>query len=159
LVSAGVTAVAEAFAGVSFQWWLSENILLEMWEKWVMIAALAGITCLMRASIGDIVAAGAAPFGLALLEECAAIAASQGYAPRAEALGRNRETLTREGSPLVASMFRDVERNGPVEVEQVIADLLRRGDERGIAAPTLRVACAHLLTYEVRRLREAAAQG
>jgi 2-dehydropantoate 2-reductase len=158
LVSAGVTAVAEAFAGVSFQWWLSENILQEMWEKWVMIAALAGITCLMRASIGDIVAAGAAPFGLALLEEGVAIAASQGYAPRAEALGRNREALTREGSPLVASMFRDIERHGPVEVEHLIADLLRRGEQQGISAPTLRVACAHLQTYEVRRLREAAGQ-
>jgi 2-dehydropantoate 2-reductase len=123
-----------------------------------MIAALAGITCLMRASIGDIVGAGAAPFGLALLEEGAAIAASQGYAPRAEALGRNREALTREGSPLVASMFRDIERHGPVEVEHLIADLLRRGEQQGISASTLRVACAHLRTYEVRRLREAAGQ-
>jgi hypothetical protein len=31
-----------------------------MWEKWAFIAANVGITCLMRAAIGDIVAAGGA---------------------------------------------------------------------------------------------------
>ena len=32
----------------------SEQILQEMWEKWVFLAAFAGSTCLMRAAIGDI---------------------------------------------------------------------------------------------------------
>ena len=39
---------------------LSTAILQEMWEKWVFIATIAGITCLMRATVGDIVAAGGA---------------------------------------------------------------------------------------------------
>ena len=36
---------------------LSQSILQEMWDKWVFIAAAAGITCLMRAAVGDIVQA------------------------------------------------------------------------------------------------------
>ena len=42
-----------------FEVHLSNAILQEMWEKWAFIATGAGITCLMRASFGDIVAAGA----------------------------------------------------------------------------------------------------
>ena len=155
--SARVEAVAEVFARASFESRLSQSILQEMWEKWVFIAALAGITCLMRATVGDIVAAGAAPITIALLDECAAIAAAQGYPPRAEPLGRSRDVLTRAGSPMVASMFRDIERGAPVEVDHLMADLLRRGEEKSIAAPTLRMACAHLHAYEARRVREAAA--
>jgi len=158
LLSARVEAIAEVFARASFHLRLSECILQEMWEKWVFIAALAGITCLMRATVGDIVASGAAGFTVELLDECAAIAAAHGYAPRAESLERSRDVLTREGSPMVASMFRDIERGAPVEVEHMMADLLRRGEAQDIPAPTLRTACAHLRAYEVRRLREAAAR-
>src|SRR6267154_1339081 len=51
-----------------------ESILQDMWEKWTFIATAAGITCLMRASVGDIVAAGGAPIAEALLDEISAIA-------------------------------------------------------------------------------------
>jgi 2-dehydropantoate 2-reductase len=156
--AARVQAIAEVLARASFQSRLSECILQEMWEKWVFIAARAGITCLMRSTIGDIVTAGAAGCTVALLDECGAIAAGQGYPPRPEALERSRDVLTREGSPMVASMYRDIERGAQVEVEHLIADLLRRGEEKDIPAPTLRMACAHLRAYEARRLREAAAR-
>ena len=52
---------------------LSKAILQEMWEKWVLIAAIAGITCLMRAPVGDIVAANATHLTTTLLDECTAL--------------------------------------------------------------------------------------
>ena len=57
-----------------------------MWEKWVFIATAAGITCLMRATIGDIVAAGASDLAGALLDECAEAAQRNGYPPREAAV-------------------------------------------------------------------------
>ena len=45
----------------------SEEIILVMWEKWVFLATLAGITCLTRSAVGDIVAAGGADLTAALL--------------------------------------------------------------------------------------------
>ena len=36
---------------------LSPNILQDMWEKWVFLATLAGMTCLMRAPVGPILEA------------------------------------------------------------------------------------------------------
>ena len=132
---------------------LSEAILQEMWEKWVFITTIACTTCLLRTTIGDVVAAGAGEIPLALAAECVAIATRCGYAPRAAAVERLRTTVTTAGSPLTASMMRDVERGGPVEVDHVVGDLLRRGADG--ASPMLRVAYLHLKAYEARRARMA----
>ena len=58
--SSRTDAIEAALAGARFDSRRSESILREMWEKWVFIATLAGVTCLMRASVGDVVAAGGA---------------------------------------------------------------------------------------------------
>jgi 2-dehydropantoate 2-reductase len=58
--SSRIKMIGSEFSGARFEARPSNAILQEMWEKWVFIAASAGITCLMRAAIGEIVAAGAA---------------------------------------------------------------------------------------------------
>lgn len=154
--SARVEAIASAFSGARFVSRLSNAILQEMWEKWVFIATCAGITCLMRASVGDIVAANAADLTATLLDECAAIASSQGFPPRPASIQQSHKTLTAPDSELEASMFRDIQRGAPIEADHMIGDLLRRGEKKALASPLLRVAHAHLKAYEVRRAREAA---
>ena len=112
--SARIQAIARLSPAPKFDARLSDAILQEMWEKWVFIATAAGITCLMRAAIGDIVAAGAADLATALLDECAAIAAAQGFAPRRGGdAAQPRPMFTAPGSPLTASMLRDIERGAP----------------------------------------------
>ena len=151
-----IEAVAADFSGAGFEARLSEAIRQEMWEKWLFIATGAGITCLMRAAIGDIVAAGGADLATGLLAECAAIAAAQGFAPRPEILERARAALIAPGSPMTASMLRDIENGGPVEADHVLGDLLRRA-AKPAESSLLRVAYLHLKAYEARRAREAAA--
>ena len=151
--SARTDAIAAAFAGARFDGRRSDRVLQEMWEKWVLIAAVAGITCLMRAAVGDIVAAGESELGVALLVECEAIAAAQGYAVREPVRERSRRALSAAGSALTASMLRDVERGAAAEGEAILGDLLARAAP-GQAAPLLRVALAHLRAYEARRRRE-----
>jgi 2-dehydropantoate 2-reductase len=150
-----VEAILSAFSTGRFVSRLSHTIVQEMWEKWVFIAACAGITCLMRASVGDIVTAGAADLAATLLDECAAIAGGQGFPPSVASVQKSRATLTAPGSELTASMFRDIERGAPIEADHMIGDLLHRGQEQAIASPLLRVAHAHLKAYEARRAREA----
>lgn len=150
-----VEAIAKAFSGAKFEARLSEAILQEMWEKWVFIAAAASITCLMRATVGDIVAAGAADVAAALLDECAAIATRQGFAPSRAFLERYRAALTTPGSPLTASMLRDIEKGAPTEADHILGDLLARAGERPDPRALLRVAYAHAKAYEARRAREA----
>jgi len=152
-----VEAIASTFSGANFDSRLSKTILHEMWEKWVLIATMAGSNCLMRATVGDIVAAGAENLSLALLDECAGIATAQNFAPSAAAMTRNRGMLTMPGSTFAASMLRDVERGAPTEADHILGDLIRRGSAGGGGPndfPLLRIAYAHLRAYEARRKRE-----
>ncbi len=149
-------AILAALSNAGFDARLSEHVQQDMWEKWTFIAALAGITCLMRAAVGDIVAAGAGDMAGGLFDECTDIASRHGYVPRAAPQERNRQMLTTPGSPLTASMLRDVERNSRTEADHMIGDLLRRGEEKRADVPLLRIAYAHLKAYEARRVRESA---
>jgi len=151
--SGRVEAIAAEFEGTHCEARRSNNIMQEMWEKWVLIATTAGINCLMRAPIGDIVAAGADNLGLALLDECCAIAAWQGYEVAESARQRIHSLLTGPGSMFAASMLRDIERGAPIEANHIIGDLLRRGEAERVY-PLLRIAEAHLNTYQARRIRE-----
>jgi 2-dehydropantoate 2-reductase len=147
-----IDAIAEAFVAAKVQGGASDAILQEMWEKWVFISTAAGITCLMRAAVGDIVAAGAADRTLALYDEIAAVAAWQGFAPRPTSVQRGKTMLTAAGSPFTASMLRDVESNRPVEADHMLGDLLKRSGKTD-GFPMLRLAYAHLKAYEARRAR------
>src|ERR1700733_4772927 len=144
-------AIASTFSGANFDSRLSKTILHEMWEKWVLIATMAGSNCLMRAAVCDIVAAGAENLSLALLDECAGIATAQNFAPSVAAMTRNRGMLTMPGSTFAASMLRDIERGAPTEADHILGDLIRRG-AGGRAGPSdlplLRIAYAHLRAYE-----------
>jgi 2-dehydropantoate 2-reductase len=150
--SARIEAVHADFTGANFDSQLSLIVLQDMWEKWIFIATMAGITCLMRAALGDIAKAGGTPTALALFEECSAIAAKNAHAPRAAVSERVRKTLLAPGSTLTASMLRDVEGNKKTEHEHVLGDLFSRA--QGTRAPVLEICLAHLRAYEARRLRE-----
>ena len=154
-VSPRSEAIAAALSGAGFELRLSNAILQEMWDKWVFIAAAAGITCLMRAAFGDIVAAGAVDLTTALFDECCAIAAAQGFPPGEATRKFTRSMLTAPQSTITASMLRDIERGGPIEADHIVGDLLRRStaqppNDRSL----LRIAYAHLKAYEARRKRE-----
>ena len=140
--------------GARFNAHASAEILQEMWEKWVFLASLAGGTCLMRATIGDICASpGGADFVLGLLEDCSSIAAAEGYAMREAQLKRARKMLTAAGSSLTASMLRDIERNAPIEADHIIGDLLQRAALSKAKPAHLSIAYTHLKAYEARRIR------
>jgi 2-dehydropantoate 2-reductase len=124
----------------------------------LFIATAAGITCLMRATIGDIIAAGGGDLATTLLGECTAIAREQGFAPRAPALQQSRAMFTTPGSPLTASMLRDIEGNGHTEAEHLLGDLMRRGGAQENPSSVLRTAYLHVAAYEARRTRLAKAR-
>jgi 2-dehydropantoate 2-reductase len=145
-------AIGEVFRSGDFAASVSENIVQEMWEKWVFLASLAAATCLMRASVGTIVAAPSGrDFMLGILDECSATAAASGYAPTGPFFERVKGMLTAEGSQMTASMFRDVKAGFPVEADHIIGDLVARADAAKIPVPKLRTAYTHLKAYEAQR--------
>jgi 2-dehydropantoate 2-reductase len=147
-----VLAIAGVMAAGKFGSVASEHIIQEMWEKWVFLASLAAATCLMRSSVGNILAApGGKDFLLGMLDECGAVATAEGHAPRAPFLDRTRGMFTAEGSQMTASMFRDIKVGAAVEADHVIGDLIARGDAAKVPVPKLRIAYAHLKAYEKQR--------
>jgi 2-dehydropantoate 2-reductase len=133
---------------------LSPDIIAFMWEKWVMLAASGAMTCLLRGSVGDVVAV---KYGretaLAIIDECAAIARAAGYPMPEKGMTFTRDFLTKPRSPFTASMYRDLHKGAPVEVDQILADLLARGDAHGVTTPLLRASCVQLTVYENSRTK------
>ncbi len=152
--------VLAAMSGAGFDPQLSENIMQSMWEKWVLLASLAGSTSLMRSSIGDIMEApDGQQFVLDLLAECSSVATAAGHAPGTGFLQQLRGLLTTAGSPLTASMFRDIENRARIEADQIIGNLIERGRSLGLketSLPLLRLVYTHLKSYEARSKRSAA---
>jgi 2-dehydropantoate 2-reductase len=147
-----VRAIAEVLKSGNFGSSASEHVMQDMWEKWVFLASIAASTSLMRATVGNILAApGGKDFLLGILDECKAVATAEGFPPRAPSLERTRAMLTMEGSPMTASMFRDIQAGLPVEADHVVGDLIARGDAAKVPVPRLRTAYTHLKAYERQR--------
>lgn len=159
-LSIRLTEIANALEKVKFGINVSREIIPDMWSKWVFLASLASGTCLMRATIGDILQTpGGGDFLLGLIEECSSIAAGESFPIPAASLNQTRRMLTETGSPLTSSMLRDMERNGPIEADHILGDLLQRADQSSASRngfPLLRVAYAHAKAYELRRSRSLA---
>lgn len=129
----------------------ADDIIGAMWEKWFFLATLAGSTCLMRASVGEIVRTNEGErFISHMLDECSAVAKACGHAPQPASQSNARATLTDRQSNISASMLRDIQRGGEIEGDHIVGDLIRRGREHDVPTPLLEVAYIHLQAYQNR---------
>lgn len=131
---------------------LTSEIEREMWEKWTLLAALGGICCLMRGTVGEVAAApGGRDFAAAIVDEVVAAVRAVGKTPSEAFVANTRETLTKAGSGHTSSMYRDLQKGGAVEADQIVGDLLKRAQQAGIAMPLLSLAYANLCVYQSRQ--------
>ncbi len=143
-----VRAIAEVFGTVNGAT-ATEHVIQDMWEKWVFLCSIAASTSLMRGSVGAIVASpGGKDFLLGILDECSAVARAAGHEPGGPFFQRVKGMLTAEGSPMTASMFRDIKAGAKVEADHVVGDMIARAEAAKIAVPKLRTAYTHLKVYE-----------
>jgi 2-dehydropantoate 2-reductase len=143
-------------AGVSAV--LSPDVMQEMWDKYVLLCSFAAITCLMRASVGDIARTAAGrDIAREIVDTCVGVAEREGHPPAPQVLAGIVEWVTARDSLLTASMLRDMERGARIEGEHIVGDMLRRAQAAGIEARLLSAAHCHLQAYESRRQRERAA--
>jgi len=137
--------------GARFDARLSTDIMQVMWEKWVQLASLGAITCLMRGTIGEIVAApDGAEISLKVLEESAAVATACGHQPSETLLSKHAGAMTAPGSSLTSSMYRDLRKGGPVEADHILGDFIERGSAHDVATPLLKAAFVNLRVYQDR---------
>lgn len=152
--------LADAFARAGVEHTCSTQINQDMWNKFTFLTVLAAATCLMHASVGTLVAIdGGRAFIEQLFAECQAVAQAAHHAAASNVQAKALAMLTQAGSPLTASMLRDLESGHAVEGEHIVGDMLARARAAAIQAPLLSLAWIHLQAYQRRRTEQGGDQG
>jgi 2-dehydropantoate 2-reductase len=141
----------DQLSGAGFDVSISDDIVADMWHKWVFIGTVGALTCLMRGTVGDIVAVpGGRALGPAILAEASAVSAAASYPVPADKVAATTQAVTQDGSLLTSSMSRDLADGRRVEVEAVLADLASRGADLGEPTPLLDLATMQLRVHNAR---------
>jgi len=132
-------------AGADFDSRYAENIEQVLWDKWVLLATLAGMTTLCQGAVGEIVAT---PWGADLTRrmfaECCGVAASCGHAIDEAARDKALAMLTQPGSAFTASMLRDMKSGLRTEHEHILGEMVRRGLAQGVGCDLVAMAHTHM---------------
>ncbi len=145
-------AIAATIGKAAFDSVYSQAVMHDIWEKFAFITAASGLTGMMRAPIGAIMATrDGERLAREMIAECENIATAAGFVPRDKARDLATTVLLAAGSPFTASMLRDIEAGADIECEHLQGDIVRRGEAAGIATPLLVVAYCHLQAYRNRR--------
>jgi 2-dehydropantoate 2-reductase len=151
-----IRAFDEAIRNAGFETELSTSIVQAMWHKWVMIASLGLVTCLLDGTIGEI---NAVPDGeqtiLEALDECAAVGAACGFPLPQPVATFLRAQVTIKDSKLTSSMYRDLQKGASTEVETILGDLLDYGRSHQVDTPLLQAGCVRLRVYQNSRQNSA----
>ncbi len=134
--AARVRDVVQAFAGAGCEAAAAEDIQLELWRKFIFIAALAAACGLARATIGGV---RDARLGADLLDravaEVAAVARARGVGLPADEEQRVRAHIDRLPAAMEPSFLVDVRAGGPNELDALSGAVSRFGRAAGVATP------------------------
>jgi len=140
--------VDEALRAASVDTIFSDNIIGELWEKWLLLSTLGAFCCLAR---GDTQQALTAEGGEALLRglfsEVLATITADGYQPRPAVTAKILELLSNPATPMTSSMYRDLSQGFDIEAEQIIGDLVKRAARNGVSVPLLNAVNVNLQVY------------
>lgn len=144
-----VQRLALTFEGTKANFRLRQNIMQEMWHKYMFITAMSGATTLMRAPMGPI---REEPTGAELIKrlfnEIAAVM-NKIEAPLAEnAIEVELSKFYKVGPEMKSSMQRDMEKGFSIEADHLQGYLITKANEHQIPVPVLETIYANLKIYE-----------
>jgi 2-dehydropantoate 2-reductase len=144
-----ILKIETAFSGTKTGYRLSENIKQDLWQKYLFIATMSGITTLMRAPIGPIRenASGRATISQ-LLKEIVAVMKRQDAPLTDDIEIQQMNQIDMLGFSMKASMQRDMEKSQLVEADHLHGYLLDIARREGLAVPVLEAIYANLKIYE-----------
>ena len=128
---------------------VSTDIQRVLWEKFLFIAGVGGVTALARSGIGPLLRR---PEGRTLLTascaEIAAVARAEGAPLQAEAVDSVIEQATTLPPQWRSSMARDLEDGRRLEVEALSGAVVRRGLKHGVPTPVHQTIAACLSIHQ-----------
>ena len=135
-MSARAMAFRETCEAAGFGAELVADIRAAQWSKFVGLATNAGLTSLFRLPAGYIYHdPEICALALRGFEEVAALARAQGIALPADAALRALAMHQSFPKTMYASMYHDVARGKPMELDHLSGFIVRRGRELGVATP------------------------
>ena len=147
-VTKRILDIQALFDGAGFDARYSQKIRIEMWQKYIFISAMSGMTCLMNSSIGPILSA---PYGKEmyhqLLEEIVSVARHQEPEIPTALAGKILHNMESLSPSMKSSMLRDMEKGKPVESDHFHGALLKMapGDAR---LPLIKAVYSRLSIYQ-----------
>ena len=115
-----------------------------VWGKLVINAAINPLTALLRVPNGELLQRPAAHKMMGVLaQEAAAVATAQGIHLPFEDAVRAAEEVARKTASNHSSMFQDVRRGAPTEIDAICGAITITGEMLGVSTPVNRV-CWHL---------------
>ncbi|MED1115205.1 2-dehydropantoate 2-reductase [Bacillus paramycoides] len=147
--------ISKVFAGTKASFILSENILQDMWHKYLFIAVMSGVTTLMRAPIGPIrESEGGREFIRNVFEESMQIMRAFGAPVKDNIVEEHMKTIDKISYDMKSSMQRDMEKGSLVEGKHLQGYLLELAEQFSINVPLLGVVYQNLKVYEETILSE-----
>jgi 2-dehydropantoate 2-reductase len=149
-----VLALEQLFSGCNARFLLSEHIATDMWNKYLFIATMSGVTTLFRAPIGPI---RSGKYGqeiiFGLLKEIAAVMRAHG-APIADDIEEKQlAQLNGIEATMKSSMQRDMEKGQLIEADHLQGYLLSLAQRYNVETPLLKVVHHNLAIYEENRIK------
>jgi 2-dehydropantoate 2-reductase len=144
-----VQRIAAAFRQSGIPHEVSTDITRVLWEKFLFITGVGGVTALARSGIGPLLASSEGRTLLtASCAEVVAVARAAGAPLRADAVDSVIEQAATLPPQWRSSMARDLEDGRRLEVEALSGAVVRRGREHGIPTPVHQTIAACLSLHQ-----------
>lgn len=127
---------------------LSQQVLVDMWQKYIFLTALSGITSATRQPIG--VAVGddvTRTFLQGLIGEMVSIATAKGVALPSGAAQAVIDRLQQVPGTMTSSMHKDLEKRLPLELDSLQGTAVAMAESAGVPSPHLQAVYALLHPY------------
>ncbi len=129
----------ESCSSANFSTKYSNNIIIDLWYKWILITTVAGATTLFNATIGEIASTEhGTSFINDLHDECISIAKSEKIKVNTEELAQQKHFLSDKTSTWNSSMRRDMENNSKIECEHIFLELIKIAYKNNVLCPSLK---------------------
>ncbi len=146
--SARCEAIREAFMRANVNIAVVEDIQVKIWEKFIVLSALSGVTTLTRLPIGNILGdALCAELFAAAIEETSAVGKAACPDLPDDAAATAMTAVRGFPKPMRASMLDDLERGKRLELNDLSGAVVRFGEKFGVATPVHRTILQALHPY------------
>ena len=129
----------DACSSANFSIKYSDDIIVDLWHKWVLITTVAGATTLFNATIGEIAST---EHGIAFItglhSECINIAKSEKIQVNDDDLAQQRRFLSDKKSTWSSSMRRDMVNKSKIECAHIFLELINIADKNNVECPSLK---------------------